>query len=175
MCAFVEQGVDFVTYMARRLPACVANSYIAPLIVEPCTHCLSTTRGHAAARRPTNVGKLNADAQKCFSCNQSNFYCNRWSRPRRTSIRPVGRAWSVGVFATISVALIDCRASAAQLFNIRQRRPAFGCLYRPLFVIEAPQPDTGDLCDASRRPTPTERHIRSVTQDETWYMTWWGG
>jgi len=62
-------------------------------------------------RSPTNVGKLNADAQKCFSCNQSNFYCGR-PQPRRTSIRPVGSgAAQAAALATISAGLIDCRAS----------------------------------------------------------------
>jgi len=57
-------------------------------------------------------------------------------QPRRTSIRPVGSGGGGDIGPT------DRLSSVVQLFNIRPPRRA--CLYRLLFVIEAPEPDTGD-------------------------------
>jgi len=61
--------------------------------------------------------------------------------PRRTSIRPVGSGGGCGGGGG-DIGPTDRLSSVVQLFNIRPPRRA--CLYRLLFVIEAPEPDTGD-------------------------------
>ena len=144
---------------ARRLPARVASSYIAPSIVEPCTHCLQTTR-----RRPTNVGKLNADAQKCFSCNQSNFYCCRRSRDGLQFVPQEARGrrvrYDIG-------RLIDCRAQC------NYSTSGSGAAFIGYYLSQRRRNQTLGSCAAvvDAAADGTSRHIRSVTQDETWYMT----
>ena len=168
-----RQVVNFVTYAAVRLRARVASSYIASRRsanhAAAMQHALFVDhhRRRRRRRRPTNVGKLNADAQKCFSCNQSNFYCS-------------------AAAAAAAAAATDFNSSRRKRRRRRRYRADWSIVERRAIIqhpaAAARLPLSATICHrgaGTRHRGPVERrseraeqrHIRSVTQDETWYTT----
>lgn len=146
-CAFVAKGVEFVTY--RAAIAGSRGKLIYSSVDRRTMHALFVD--HPPPTLPDKRRQIKCGRTEMLLLQSIKFLLQP-PQPRRTSIRPVGSAW---LARSLRYRSSDRLSSAVQLFNIRQQR-RLCCLYRLLFVIEAPEPDTGDLC-SSRRRRPTER------------------
>jgi len=162
--AFVAKGVEFVTYSAAAI-AGSRGKLVYSSVDRRTMHALFVDHPPPPPdkRRQIKCGRTE------MLLLQSIKFLLLPPQPQRTSIRPVGSERVAGAFATISVvwSIVERRAII--------QHPAAAAVVLPLSATichrGAGTRHWGLVRQSSTSADGTTRHIRSVTQDETWYMT----